>query len=308
VTDDRDRVAVAFEQHRPYLQRVAYGILGSLSEAEDVVQEAWLRLQRHANADQIRDLRAWLTTTVSRLALDALRSARARREEYVGPWLPEPLVTRTDLLDGASAIAAADDPADRTTLEESISMALLIVLERLSPPERTAFLLHDVFGFTFEQTAEVTGRTAANARKLAERARRHVEAGRPRFPPTRAQQLEVVAAFATACVEGDLEALIGLLDPNVVWRSDGGGKVKSALRAHLGAEKVARAMLALARQPPAGYVAEVNGRPGLVVREPDGTISVISIAIDANLITAINIVRNPDKLTHVPAPRGRGLS
>jgi RNA polymerase sigma-70 factor (ECF subfamily) len=186
VTDDQDRLAGAFERRRPHLQRVAYAILGSLSEAEDVVQDAWLRLQRQADAEQIRDLRVWLTITVSRLALDALSSARARREEYVGPWLPEPLVARTHPLGESAAVIAAEDPADRITLEESISMALLIVLERLSPAERTAFLLHDVFGFTFEQAAEATGRTEASARKLAERARRHVEAGRPRFPPTRA--------------------------------------------------------------------------------------------------------------------------
>ncbi|MGP0051369.1 MAG: RNA polymerase sigma factor SigJ [Solirubrobacteraceae bacterium] len=300
MTGDRDRLAAAFEHHRPHLQQVAYAILGSLSEAEDVVQEAWLRLQRQTNAEEIRDLRAWLITTVGRLALDALRSARARREEYVGPWLPEPLVTRIDLVAGASA-GAGDDPADRVTLDESISMALLIVLERLSPAERTAFLLHDIFGFTFEQVAEVTGRTATSARKLAERARRHVETGRPRFPPSRAQQLEVVGAFAAACVDGDLEGLIGLLDRDVVWRSDGGGKVNAARRPHRGAEKVARAMLALARQQPAGYIAEVNATPGLVIREPDGTVSVVSLTVDAHRITAIDVVRNPDKLTHVPA-------
>jgi RNA polymerase sigma factor (sigma-70 family) len=153
-----EQLAAAFERHRNHLQRVAYAMLGSVTEAEDVVQEAWLRLAR-TPPDSIRDLRAWLTTTVSRLALDALGTARARREQYVGPWLPEPLVMRGDPVAAAGADLAAD-PADRVTLDESISMALLIVLERLSPAERTAFLLHDVFGFGFDQVGEVTGRSA----------------------------------------------------------------------------------------------------------------------------------------------------
>lgn len=306
MTDDQDRLATAFERHRAHLQRVAYAILGSLSEAEDVVQEAWLRLQRQSLREPIRDLRAWLTITVSRLALDALESARLRREQYVGPWLPEPVVTRTDLISGAATAATAEDPASRASLDESISMALLIVLERLSPAERTAFLLHDVFGFTFAQAAEVTGRSPASARKLAERARRHVEAGRPRFPPTRAEQLEVVGAFATACADGDLERLIGLLDPDVVWRSDGGGNVKAARQARHGAGRVARTLLSLARGASrTGYVADVNGTPGLVTQDADGVVSVIAITVDARRITAIDIVRNPAKLTKVPAVQER---
>lgn len=291
MTDGQDHLARAFERHRPHLQRVAYAILGSLSEAEDVVQEGWLRLARVPHPEEIRDLRLWLTTTVSRLALDTLGSARARREAYVGPWLPEPVVGPTDV--------TAADPADRITLEESISMALLIVLERLSPAERTAFLLHDIFGFTFEQVAEATGRSVTGARKLAQRARRRVEDGRPRFPPTRTQQLEVVRAFAAACAEGDVEALVGLLDPDVIWRSDGGGKVAAALRPHRGAGRVARAMVALARQQPSGYIADVNGAPGLVLQPPDGTVSVMSFTLDAGRITAIDVVRNPDKLARV---------
>jgi RNA polymerase sigma-70 factor (ECF subfamily) len=192
-----EELAEAFEAQRPRLVRLAYATTGSLAEAEDCVQEAWLRLRRVADPGSIRDLGAWLTTTVSRLALDALGSARARRERYVGPWLPEPLVE--DL--------SGTDPADRVTLDESVSMALLVVLERLSPAERTSFLLHDVFGMSFAEVAAVVGRSPAAVRQLASRARQHVDGGRPRFPPTRAQQEELLTAFAVACAGGDLECL-----------------------------------------------------------------------------------------------------
>ncbi len=278
--------------HRPRLLRVAYATVGSVSEAEDCVQEAWLRLQAQDPAS-IRDLGAWLTTTVSRLAYDTLGSARARRERYVGPWLPEPLVE--GLTD--------DDPADRVTLDESVSMALLVILERLSPAERTAFLLHDVFGLAFEEVADVVGRTPAAVRQLASRARRHVEDGQPRFPPTLAQQRRLVAAFADACGGGDLERLVALLDPGVVWRSDGGGKVSAAHPATPGARNVARWLLALARRPPRSLrMVMVNGAPGLVMRDGDGVLTVIAFTIDADRITAMDVMRNPDKLTTVPDP------
>ena len=289
---DGDTLSRAFEAHRPRLLRVAYATVGSVSEAEDCVQEAWLRLQAQDPAS-IRDLGAWLTTTVSRLAYDALGSARARRERYVGPWLPEPLVEGL----------ADDDPADRVTLDESVSMALLVVLERLSPAERTAFLLHDVFGLAFEEVAGVVGRTPAAVRQLASRARRHVEDGRPRFPPTLAQQRRLVAAFADACEGGDMERLVALLDPGVVWRADGGGKVSAAHPATPGARNAARWLLALARRPPRSLrMAMVNGAPGLVMRDGDGVLTVIAFTIDAGRITAMDVMRNPDKLTTVPDP------
>src|SRR4051794_6702856 len=179
-------LATAFEAERAHLVRVAYGQLGSIAEAEDVVQDAWLRLQR-VDAEEIRDLRAWLTTTVSRLALDALRSARMRRERSVGQWLPEPLVADT----GA-------DPADRVTLDESVGMALLVVLESLSAGERVAFVLHDVFGAPFDAVAEVLGVSSDAARQLASRARREVEARRPRFPADRERHQEIVTTFIQA--------------------------------------------------------------------------------------------------------------
>ena len=287
-----DTLTRAFEAHRGRLLRVAYATVGSVPEAEDCVQEAWLRLQAQDPAS-IRDLGAWLTTTVSRLAYDTLGSARVRRERYVGPWLPEPLVE--DFGDS--------DPAQRVTLDESVSMALLVVLERLSPAERTAFLLHDVFGLAFEEVAGVVGRTPAAVRQLASRARKHVEDGRPRFPPTQAEQRRLVTAFADACGGGDMERLVALLDPDVVWRSDGGGKVSAARPATPGARNVTRWLLALARRPPRSMrMAAVNGAPGLVMRDADGVLTVIAFTVDAGRITALDVMRNPDKLTTVPDP------
>jgi RNA polymerase sigma-70 factor (ECF subfamily) len=285
-----EELAQAFEAQRPRLLRVAYATTGSLAEAEDCVQEAWLRLLRASDRGSIRDLAAWLTTTVSRLALDALGSARARRERYVGPWLPEPLVE--DL--------SGTDPADRVTLDESVSMALLVVLERLSPAERTSFLLHDVFGMSFTDVAGVVGRSPAAVRQLASRARQHVDGGRPRFPPTPAQQEELVTAFAAACAGGDLEGLVALLDPDVVWRADGGGKVTATRQTAHGAGEVARWLLAFMRHPPTLVrLATVNGGPGLVVRDGGGVLTVVSFTIDRGRITALDVIRNPDKLAAV---------
>ena len=206
-------VAERFAQARPRLLRLAYSELGDLGEAEDVVQEAWLRLER-VDADAIENLDGWLTTVIARLALDRLRSARVRRETYVGPWLPEPLVS--------------EDPADRVTLDESVSYALLTVLEQLSPAERTAFVLHDVFDVPFGEVAEVVGRTPEAVRQLASRARRHVDRERPRFTASRDEHERAVRAFAQAVGEGDLEGLVEVLDPDAVWTSDGGGRATAA--------------------------------------------------------------------------------
>lgn len=280
-------LAAEFEALRPQLTRVAYGILGSVAEAEDAVQEAWLRLGR-TDASQIENLRAWLTTVVGRIALDALGSARRRRESYVGEWLPEPVVEE---------YGAEENP----TLDESVSTALLVVLERLSPAERTAFLLHDVFDLPFEKVAEVVGRSPAAVRQLASRARSHVEAGKPRFPADAAEEARIVAAFAVAWQEGDHEALLGLLDPDAIMRADGGGRVPSAGKPLLGADRIGRALVAFARtaerrgEATEGRVALVNGAPGLVVHDSHST-SVVSLTIDAGRITAVDIVRNPEKL------------
>jgi RNA polymerase sigma-70 factor (ECF subfamily) len=290
-------LAERFEALRPRLLRLAYGQLGSLAEAEDVVQEAWLRLQR-ADVAAIENLQAWLVTVVGRLALDALGSARLRRERYVGPWLPDPLVGTT---------AAGDaDPADRVTLDETVSHALLFVLERLSPPERTAFILHDVFGYSFDEVGAVVGRTPAAARQLASRARRHVVEQRPRQSGSPEEQRRAVEAFAVAADGGDLDALLAVLDPDVVMRSDGGGRVQAARKPLVGADRVSRALAAMARKFAGQWQmrpAQVNGQPGLVtVDSIDGQISVLAFTVDAARITTIHIQRNPDKLGHVEMP------
>jgi RNA polymerase sigma-70 factor (ECF subfamily) len=282
-------LAERFEQLRPGLVRLAYGELGSLAEAEDVVQEAWLRLQR-VDADEVRDLRAWLTTAVSRLALDTLRSARVRREAYVGPWLPEPLVRRA---------GEEPDPAERAAVAESVGLALLVVLESLSASERVAFVLHDVFGYEFERVADVLGTTAQSARQHASRARRAVEARRPRYPATPERQREVVDAFLAAAAGGDIDALMDMLHPEVVMTADSGGVLPAPRRPIEGAERVARAIKGLtAKGLKEARVehADVNGMPGLYTEAADGTGSVISFTLDDGVITAIDIVRNPSKI------------
>ena len=291
--DTRQRTA-EFDRLRPYLLRVAYSHLGSLSEAEDLVQEAWLRLER-TDRGEIRDLRAWLTTVISRLALDALTSARARRERYVGPWLPEPLVERAD--DTA-------DPARRSDLDEDVSMAMLIVLESLSPAERSAFLLHDVFGYSFDEVAHIVDRTPAAARKLAARARSAVEARRPRYPVPAEEQREIVRAFLDATQSGDIAGLLELLDPSVTYRSDGGGLVPASRKMFTGAERVARIFAAMGRHYGKRYVGSlitVNGAPGLLLTIGRDR-SVIAVTVDRGRITSLNVMRNPHKLTTLKLP------
>ncbi|UGT54347.1 RNA polymerase sigma factor SigJ [Nocardia asteroides] len=291
---DQAELARRFEEHRPYLRRLAYSTLGSISDAEDVVQDAWLRLQRHheaGKAAEIDNLRAWLSTVTGRLALDHLGSARARREQYVGEWLPEPEVT------------AWDDPADRVSQDERVTTALLVVLESLSPAERTAFVLQDVFGMTGPEVAEVVGRTPAAVRQLASRARKHVESGTPRFPASRDEQEKVVSAFALAWRSGDLSSLLGVLDANVVLTADGGGKVPAIRQPLRGAELIAKALLGWYHGPSAaeawGRAVLVNGAPGLVVFDGHN-VGVFSFVVDAGRIVAINVVRNPDKLRDLP--------
>jgi RNA polymerase sigma-70 factor, ECF subfamily len=287
-----ERTLAEFDRLRPYLLRVAYSHLGSLSEAEDLVQEAWLRLSR-ADRAEIRDLRAWLTTVISRLALDALTSARARRERYVGPWLPEPLVQ-----DGAEDTESTD-PARRADLDEDVSMAMLIVLESLSPAERSAFLLHDVFGYSFEEVAPIVDRTPAAVRKLAARARSAAESRRPRYPARAAEQREIVEAFLNASRNGDIAGLLGLLDPAVTYRSDGGGVVPAARKTFTGAERVARIFTAISGHYGdryTGSVVTVNGAPGVLLKIGEDR-SVIAVTIDDGRITSLDVMRNPDKLT-----------
>ena len=274
-------VAERFLQARPRLLRLAYSELGDLGEAEDVVQEAWLRLER-TDAEAIENLDGWLTTVVARLALDRLRSARARRETYVGPWLPEPLVS--------------DDPADRVKLDESVSYALLTVLEQLSPAERTAFVLHDVFDVSFGDIADVVGRTPEAVRQLASRARRHVQREGPRFEASIDEHNRAVRAFAQAVAEGNLDGLVAALDPDVVWTSDGGGRAAAARKPQRGAARVARAWAALSKVVHEPIEITLNGRLALVLPSRDGHRAALSFLVSDGRITRIDSIRNPEKL------------
>jgi RNA polymerase sigma-70 factor, ECF subfamily len=291
VTTAPDRLAAAFSQARPRLVRVAYAIIGSHGEAEDVVADCWFRLAAADAGEPVRDVEAWAVVAVSRMALDVLRSARVRRERYVGPWLPEPLV--------ASPGETAADPADKVTLADEVGYAVLVVMETLSPGERTAFVLHDLFGLTFDEVAVVVGRTPAAVRQLASRARRHVRGRSPWPPAGAAEHRRAVEAFASAAASGDLKALIRVLDPDVVLVSDGGGLVTSALRPVLGADRVARFLLGvLAKRQPGDVIDRVlvNGAPGFAVYQQGELATVTSVTVAAGRVTRLDLVRAPGKL------------
>ncbi|GAA4024074.1 RNA polymerase sigma-70 factor [Allokutzneria multivorans] len=262
---------------------IAYGIIGDLGEAEDVVQEAWLRLSR---TEGVVDVTGWLVVATSRLALDVMRSARKRREDYVGPWLPEPVVS------------TEEGPEDRVTLADSVNMAMLVVLETLSPAERTAFVLHEVFGMPFTEIAEVVGRTPASVRQLASRARKHVRERSPRFDADPARQREVATAFLAACDGGDVEVMLRLLDPDVVLLSDGGGIVRAARRPVVGADKVARFLAGIRAKWPTRELRPVvvNGFSGFVMVHGDNLVAVYSLTVADGRVTAINAVLHPTKL------------
>ncbi|MDX3228020.1 RNA polymerase sigma factor SigJ [Streptomyces sp. ME19-01-6] len=279
-----------FEQHRDRLWAIAYRITGSVADADDAVQESWLRWDALPEG-RAEDPRAYLTAVVSRICYDQLGSARARRESYPGPWLPEPVVA-----DGG--------PEDRVTLDESVGLALLTVLERLTPAERTAFILHDVFAVPFPEIAEVVGRSPESVRQLASRARRRVRSDAPRRSVDPGEHRRAVDAFLRAGMEGDMDALLEILDPRVVWRSDGGGKVIAARVPVHGGEKVARLTLGLTRRfDPATMVVharEVNGAPGLVLVDSGRALAMVfGFTVHQGRITAIDAVLNPDKLRHL---------
>lgn len=299
----QDDLAQEFEQHRPRLVGVAYRILGSVTEAEDAVQDAWLRLAA-ADASTIDVPAAWLTTVTSRLCLDRLRSARVRRETYVGPWLPEPLVRALDAPPGPDALVE---------LDESVRLALLVVLEELSPEQRVAFVLHDVFDVPFTEVADALGTTVAAARQLASRARRAVRDHAPPPAVPLVRQREVVEAFTRATLDGDLDALLRTLAPGVVLRSDGGGVVSAALRDVVGPDRVARLLLGLAAMatgaPTTVVPVLVNGELGALVRIGAGAaratagLNVVLPRVGPDgLVHGVDIVRNPDKLTRVDVP------
>ena len=286
-----------FERHRRLLFTVAYQMLGSVADAEDAVQDAWLRWSA-ADRAAVADARAYLVQIVSRLALDQLRSARTRRETYVGPWLPEPLLDATPATAGPTT---APDPADAAELGEQVSLALLVVLETLSPAERAVFVLREVFGMSHAEVAGVLGRSEAAVRQLAHRARSHVEARRPRFGTDRRTQREVTERFFAACAGGDADALLAALAPDAVLVTDGGGQVKAALRPITGAEKITRFLLAttaegLATPGTEVQVADVNGLPALVVRQDGRPFLVATLVLVDGLVTQVLVVRNPDKL------------
>jgi RNA polymerase sigma-70 factor, ECF subfamily len=296
----------AFQQHRTHLLGIAYRMLGEMSPAEDVVQEAWLRWRRADVAD-VRDARAWLSAATVRLSLDALRKARARRETYVGPWLPEPI-----LPDDARAFAA-DAPAARAELASDLSLALLHVLERLSPEERAALILHDAFDCDYGVIAETLEKSEQACRKLVSRARARVRAERPRHNVTKEQHRVLVEKFILAAASNDPKQIFDLFANDVVLYSDGGGRATAALRPIYGADKVTRFTLGVMRKfgPAEGFAneqIEINGVPGLLLRTVDGLHSALTMEYDGERISAVYLVRNPEKLERVSRPTSAGSS
>lgn len=285
---------------RGLLMNVAYRLLGSVSEAEDAVQEAFARWYAMSDdgRDEIDSPTGWLVTVTTRICLDVLGSARARRERYVGEWLPEPVPTGARWTSQVAS-ARASDPADRVTLDESLSMALLVVLESMTPAERVAFILHDVFRYTFAEVAEIVGRSPQACRQLASSARRRVREAHGDHVSAE-EHARVVSVFQTALETGDLTSLIAILDPDAVAVPDGGGLVRAAIEPIEGAETIARYLLGLYRlQPDLSFQsATVNGQAGLVCRDGAGhALAVASVAVAHGVIERIWIVRNPGKLT-----------
>jgi RNA polymerase sigma-70 factor (ECF subfamily) len=280
-----------FEELRPLLFAIAYRILGSVSEAEDAVQETWLRYE--ASPTQPTSTKAFLSAVVTRISIDVLRSARVRREEYIGPWFPEPLLTDP-----------YEDPERSAELADSVSMAALLLLERLSPLERAVFVLREVFGFDFPEIASAVGRSESACRQLAVRARRHMDAGRPRFEADRRERDELAARFFDALREGDVDGLRELLAADVQMVGDGGGKAPQFAKAIIGADNVARVLalifplcvrIGVELEPH-----EVNGQPGAIFHDRDGKVlNTLALDILEGRIQTIRSVTNPDKLRHV---------
>ena len=283
--------AEEFEELRPLLFAIGYRILGSVSEAEDAVQETWLRYE--ASSAQPTSAKAFLSATVTRISIDVLRSARVRREEYVGPWFPEPLLTDP-----------YSDPERSAELADSVSMAALLLLERLTPPERAVFVLREVFGFGFAEIASSVGSSEAACRQLAVRARRHVDAGRPRFRADRRDREKLAKRFFGALTEGDVDGLRELLAADVQLSTDGGGRAPALARTIIGADRTARVLASmfplLARIDVTLEPREVNGQPGAIFRDRDGKVlSTMALDVLDGQIQTIRSVQNPDKLRHV---------
>ena len=295
--------AVVFDEHRGLLVSVAYRILGSVTDAEDAVQEAYLRWSG-VDHSEIKDPRAFLVRVTTRLAIDRLRRARTRRESYIGPWLPEPILTR-------------QDPSEEVAMAESVSMAMLVVLETLSPLERAVFVLREAFGMPHAEIADVLGRSEEAVRQLARRAREHVRERRTRFDADRDEQRRVTERFLEATSTGDFEALMAVLSPGVELVVDGGGKALAPRRPVQGAEKVARFLGAVATErntarflesvgtQPSGevriHLAPVNGAPGVVITADNEPISALVLEVSEGLVQTIRLIANPEKLTGVRA-------
>jgi RNA polymerase sigma-70 factor (TIGR02957 family) len=288
-------LARLFEELRPAAFAIAYRMLGSVSEAEDVVQEAFLRLHRMLReGERVESPRAYLSTVVTRLCIDQLRSARARRERYVGEWLPEPLLASDEA-----------DPARHAEVADSLSLAFLVLLESLSPEQRAAFLLREVFDYPYDQIARIVGKSEDNTRQLVTRARRQVQEGRPRFEASRERREVLARRFFAAAVDGELEALEELLAHDVVLHGDGGGKAPALAHPVHGRTKVARTLLAWFRAAAriggvSLQAAEVNGQPGALLLDPQGRlVTVLAVDVADGQVQAIRSIVNPDKLRHL---------
>ncbi len=287
---EHDGAVTVFEEHRGLLFSVAYRMLGTAADAEDIVQDAWLRWSA-ASRSEVEDPKAYLVRVVTNGSIDRLRSARVRRESYVGPWLPEPILTSPDV-------------AEDVELAESVSLAMLVVLETLSPLERAVFVLREVFGYSHADLATTLGRSEASVRQVAHRAREHVSERRPRFAPDPAEQRRVTEEFLSATVGGDLERLLTVLAPDVTLITDGGGKRTAARRPIEGAEKVARFMAAIARRPYEGVAVEemdyeqayVNGVPALIAWAGGEVLSMVAIEVADGRVRTVHVIANPDKL------------
>jgi RNA polymerase sigma-70 factor (ECF subfamily) len=291
VEPDSGAAIETFERYRSLLFSIAYRMLGSVMEAEDVVQEAFLRWQEAASGGGIHAPKSYLSKIVTRLSIDRLRSAKARREEYVGPWLPEP-------------IAAAETSEIAGALDETLSMAFLVLLESLTPVERAVFLLREVFDYDYAEIASLVGKSEDNCRQISRRARQSVAARRPRFESSPEQEERLMGSFLEACMSGDMEALLALLSEDAILWSDGGGKTRAALNPIYGADRIARFFSGILRKSPPGLVvreASINGRPGFVGYFEDGRPqSVMTFDVSQGSIRTIRLVVNPEKLRNVP--------
>ena len=293
-------MAETFEDYRTHLFAIAYRMLGSAMDAEDMVQETYLRLQAtpRETREGIVSLKAYLTTILTRLCLNQLQSAQRRREQYVGPWLPEPIGT-----DRASETASAANPEARMELYESVSLAFLVLLEELPPIERAVFLLREVFDYEYAEVAAFLGKSEVACRQAASRAKKHLAERRPRFTPSPQTQREMLASFLQAVRGGDMDGLMTLLADDVTLWADAGGKVRQApLRPIVGRDAVARLSVGTVRFLPEGYtseIAEINGQPAIVIRTGGHAFSVIAVEVDGQRIRTVRVIANPEKLRRV---------